>query len=220
MDVVAFKQGIFSCYDDNLYGAEFLARLQIADNIFTSPASISKPPISIAWDDIDIKMASQIINIKNIDFAHQVEVFINVSNDLLINKAKFKHWKNLITSINYFNNIRCVIEVTEDVHNTVLKESISELKDTGSKIALDDFGSKYSTIDRLTTFEWDYCKFDANQINQEQTALAINLCNSKQIITIAEQIETITLLNNTKKHNIDLYQGYYLDKPSKSCLSC
>ncbi|WP_352400768.1 GGDEF domain-containing protein [Anaerotignum sp.] len=90
------------------------------------------------------------------------------------------------------------------------------------KIAIDDFGSGYSGMNRVCTFSPNYIKIDMQLIRNVNTdavkksavAAIVKFCKESGITTIAEGIETQAELKTLIELNVDFGQGYYLGKPN------
>lgn len=113
-----------------------------------------------------------------------------------------------------------VLESTIDVEKHVCK--IDSFRDRrGSLIALDDYGSGYSTDLRLLSMKPDIVKIDRLFINgiedniDKQHALfrIISYCNGKGICSLAEGIETESQLQMVNSMGFTYGQGYYLGRP-------
>ncbi|WP_417689969.1 EAL domain-containing protein [Roseibium sp.] len=119
---------------------------------------------------------------------------------------------------------RLEIEVTESVfasqHKTILT-SMKRLKDLGVKIALDDFGSGYSSLSYLRRFPFDTLKIDRDFIsNMDQSAEAlailttiISLGRALGMATVAEGIETSDQVIFLTKNGCHRMQGYFISRP-------
>ena len=95
---------------------------------------------------------------------------------------------------------------------------INALRNAGCKLALDDFGSGYSTYNFLIKFKPDYIKIEGsfvlNMLKNEDDKKIIehisDLASSFGIKTIAESIEDETIHLALEKIGIDCGQGIYL----------
>ncbi len=115
------------------------------------------------------------------------------------------------------------IEVTESVftrNKKVLMEKIHMLKQAGFKIAIDDFGSDYSTLISLYEIEADTVKLDKGFIHTMRTQRGQVLLDSiittlqkVNFITVSEGIETEEDLQMLVDFECQIGQGYYFQKP-------
>ncbi|NRD77037.1 EAL domain-containing protein [Bacillus sp. BRMEA1] len=116
-----------------------------------------------------------------------------------------------------------VLEVTESVplenfDDTII--TLTQLKELGVKIAIDDFGKGYTSLHYIEKFPLDFVKLDKSLIDNLKTGIEsvtvktiIDLCKSLNIATIAEGVETKEQLNTLSKYKCDKTQGYYVSKP-------
>ena len=91
----------------------------------------------------------------------------------------------------------------------------------GFKIALDDFGSGYSSLSYLSTMPVDIVKFDISLIRQleddKQYSIIKHLTAMIQEtghLLVAEGIETSTIREKIKILGFNYGQGYFFGKPS------
>jgi EAL domain-containing protein (putative c-di-GMP-specific phosphodiesterase class I) len=88
--------------------------------------------------------------------------------------------------------------------------------------AIDDFGSGYSNFSHLSRLNIDFIKFDGSlirRIDQDRTSSVIikhvtGLCRELNIRTIAEFVETESILRTVRDFGIDYSQGKFIDSPS------
>ena len=103
-------------------------------------------------------------------------------------------------------------------HNYAL---IQEIKKKGVKIALDDFGSGYSSLNYLTQFPIDTLKLDKSYIDkitasESEKFIAdtiISLAHRMNIRVVAEGVEEVAQFNILQQQMCDVLQGYYFSKP-------
>ena len=92
---------------------------------------------------------------------------------------------------------------------------------TGGMIALDDFGSGYSSEGSLLNLDVNIVKLDMelvqgiheNPDKQELAANLIHYCKERNILVLAEGVERIEELHTMLILGADLFQGYYLGRP-------
>ena len=100
-------------------------------------------------------------------------------------------------------------------------ETLGRLRALGARIAIDDFGSGYSSLNYVRSLPIDIVKIDrafVTQIDTDErnrqiveviTALAATL----QLSTVAEGVESATEAAALRRLGCDLAQGYHLGRP-------
>ena len=117
-----------------------------------------------------------------------------------------------------------ILELTErckEMEFELLNQRVQELKNTGIRVALDDMGTGYSTIDLLLHLHANEIKLDMSftsvlRGDESHELLASVLCETAQkrgIDICFEGVETEALLAYLKNYGEVLVQGYYFDKP-------
>jgi diguanylate cyclase (GGDEF)-like protein len=117
-----------------------------------------------------------------------------------------------------------ILEVTETALISELKEAGSRLmllRQQGYTIALDDFGSGYSSLRYLASMPVDIIKFDINLIRDlegeavqaEITADMARMIRRAGYQLVAEGIESETLLHKVEALGFTHVQGFLFDKP-------
>lgn len=120
---------------------------------------------------------------------------------------------------------RVIIEFveTEDCSNLELMQKfIDDVHEIGSKIAIDDFGSGYSTFTTIVNLKPDFIKIDGSivsKINQNDSNLKIldticYLAEGMGIKTIAEFVDNAEVQALLEKNNVHHSQGFYFSKPA------
>ena len=160
--------------------------------------------------------------LKNIQFN---KVSINLSRSQLIDSGIV----DTIFSIMKYHDVvgqELMVEITEDSiikNNEVAMYNLNRLKGVGIKIAIDDFGSGYSSFFDLKKFPFSQLKIDKSFIdeigkfrNSDAIVRAIIAMGSElSMHIVAEGVETQLQYNFLKKHNCDIIQGFLLEKPLK-----
>jgi diguanylate cyclase (GGDEF)-like protein/PAS domain S-box-containing protein len=119
---------------------------------------------------------------------------------------------------------RLELEITEGVFIDDFSRAISvlsRLKSLGVRIALDDFGSGYSSLSYLHSFAFDKIKIDRAFIcdletNRHSAAIVhavIELGHSLHIPVVAEGVETVAQHALLRERGCDEVQGYLLGRP-------
>lgn len=157
-------------------------------------------------------------------------VCINISPRQLESKDYIERFKNIINSYS-FGAESLILEITEatPVNNTVqVKNTLDQLIELGVKIAIDDFGTSYSSMNYLRWLPIHILKIDRlfvqeldnAQSNVSITKAIINLANDMGLEIIAEGVETKDQLRALESLGCFLMQGYLFSKPvaAEECL--
>ncbi|MGC9143608.1 sensor domain-containing protein [Hydrogenobaculum sp.] len=220
-----FYQPYFDIQTKDFVGFEALIRIIDEDGSVISP-----------YKFIDFLESSSLLN-------RFQDVFLElVAQDMefLISESKGKHFTTAFNiSANSFKDDifisklmglcqrfgdNLVIEITE---RTVLqdfqraKEILSSIRGFGTKIALDDFGTYYSSLSYIKNIDLDIIKIDISFVRDiifDKRSLAvvkaiINLARELNAKTIAEGVEKEEQYNLLKEAGCDIAQGYLFAKP-------
>jgi diguanylate cyclase (GGDEF)-like protein/PAS domain S-box-containing protein len=120
---------------------------------------------------------------------------------------------------------RLEVEITEGVLIEDFARALSALrriKALGVRIAMDDFGSGYSSLSYLHSFPFDKIKIDQKFVaglerNPQSAAIiraVIGLGRGLNLPVIAEGVETKTQLAFLKRESCDEVQGYLIGRPA------
>lgn len=106
-------------------------------------------------------------------------------------------------------------------------DTLVSLREMGIEIAIDDFGSDYSSLRRLKELPIDRLKIDQafiKDLTEDPKNLAIlkaiiSLAKDLELKLIAEGVETLEQIDLLKQYSCDAVQGYYFYKPlnAKMC---
>ncbi len=116
------------------------------------------------------------------------------------------------------------LEITESIlmeSYEVIAEKLKLLRAKGVKIALDDFGKGYSSLNYLknlpiTTLKIDKSFIDTiSESNKDKslTDLIVKMGRSMNLCVVAEGVETQEQMDYLIKHKCDRIQGYLFSKP-------
>lgn len=116
-------------------------------------------------------------------------------------------------------------ELTESVcleNDKIVMEKMNQLKEFGLKIAIDDFGSGYSSLHLLKRMPIDILKIDKsfldyNEIMPEKDEIVIRdvveLGKHLHMQIVMEGVETLEQSNFLENIGCDIAQGYYYGRP-------
>ena len=116
---------------------------------------------------------------------------------------------------------RVVLEVTESqLPDLTANDAIRELRRAGVEIALDDFGSGYSSFAQLVQLPVDIVKLDrafAENVSQRSgeavMRAVVELARSLDLAIVSEGIETDEQLQAARRAGVDLVQGFLFHRP-------
>lgn len=116
------------------------------------------------------------------------------------------------------------IEITESL-GSVERETVirigSKIVEHNYKLALDDFGAKYSNLSILSAMKFHVLKIDKSLVNDlfsnQNTRVIIKnflaTCRELGIASVAEGVETQEQLSTLKALGCDVAQGFFFNKP-------
>ncbi|MCG9555554.1 EAL domain-containing protein [Vibrio sp. Isolate31] len=221
-----FYQPILDNNSRQVVSAEALIRHKSIEGVITPPTFISDFHLTGMIVDLDLwvinRALSDVNSLQKSSKAEIENISINVSPSTFLSGNFKKEFVDIVNK-NNFDYRKITLEITEDVlinneSRTVLQ--ISELRDLGVSIALDDFGSGYSSLGYLSKYKFDKVKIDRiltknvdSSIGQEIFTLTIHMVKALGAITVVEGVENRSQLNLIKDLGPCLVQGYYLYKP-------
>lgn len=159
---------------------------------------------------------------------HDGEIFVNLSPRALVFSEFARDLRHIIAASGVAPD-RIVFEITErdTVKNLALLERfLIDLKADGFKLAIDDFGSGFSSFHYLRRFPIDYLKiegdFIANMLvnNKDRTFVTSirSLAREMGIAVVAEYVESPEVLRELERMEIHRAQGYYIGRPAPAIL--
>ncbi len=152
-----------------------------------------------------------------------INVSVNVSGSELIDKDFIHRLENTLLEYD-IEAYRLQLEFTE--HVLVSKDGsnlsiLNTLKRLGFRIAVDDFGTGFSSLSYLAELPIDVIKIDKSFINRlphdRRTIAVVNsiisLAESLDMLTIGEGAENKSQVDWLHAHGCKTIQGYYFHKP-------
>ena len=165
------------------------------------------------------------------------EYIVNrVKNDLPTFPISVNQSRYLFSNPQYVDNIIAImkntgvdgqlieLEVTETFYienHTRLVRVVNQLKECNIKIAIDDFGSGYSSLNLLTEMPADILKIDRefltdsdkSQAKREVIENVVELAHKLNMKVVCEGVETKEQETFLENISCDIAQGYYYSKP-------
>ncbi|MFK2823510.1 EAL domain-containing protein [Arcobacter sp. YIC-80] len=106
---------------------------------------------------------------------------------------------------------------------SVVQEFIYTIRAFGCKIAIDDFGSGYSSMENILKLKPDIIKIDGSLIKDINTSLEskkivkniVRMAKDLKAYTVAEYVHSKEVFNIVVDLEVDFLQGFYLAKPQR-----
>lgn len=163
------------------------------------------------------KLFTQFTNIHNSKY-----IFVNIEPSILESRT----YKKLSLFVNAYEcKSKIVIEITERMVSkdyNVMDSNLREIRSLGYKIAIDDVGSSYLSLESLLCLRPDFVKINYSLIKgirkdfikQEIVKTLVDLSKKIDAKTIAEGIECFEDLDYLRENHIDYGQGFYISVPA------
>ena len=119
-----------------------------------------------------------------------------------------------------------ILELTErckEMEFNILKQRVEEMRKAGLRVALDDMGTGFSTIDLLLHLDANEIKLDMrftqhiqeNENDLKFTELLVKMTEQDDMLLCFEGVETAELRDYLKRFGKVLLQGFFFDRPLK-----
>lgn len=165
-----------------------------------------------------VKITKELLKINN-----KLQISSNVSYIQILSNDFISYVKDTVEEYN-IDPSNLILELTEtnfDNYPQKLTEFFNFCDKLGISVALDDFGSGYSSIGLLLKYPTDVVKLDKSLIdaiidskdNEKFIRSIVNACHifGKQVC--AEGVETKETLKIIKDAGCDIIQGFYFSRP-------
>ncbi|MCS2164640.1 bifunctional diguanylate cyclase/phosphodiesterase [Scandinavium manionii] len=151
------------------------------------------------------------------------KLHVNISAIQLQQPDFASHLFTCIQENELMNGNICV-EITESTlmkHTDQIVDTLKYLRRLGVTVAIDDFGSGYSSLSYLHSFPFDCLKIDrtfvsdilTNEKNAAVVSSVLTLAKSFNVPLVAEGVETLEMAEKLQEMGCELVQGYYFSRP-------
>jgi len=222
--VVPYFQPIVDVKEHRILAYEVLTRIVTPQKVYPAVDFIEAAEGMGAIGKIDYLLMEQAFDtVKR--HAYRGKLFLNLSPKALV-MNEFIPTLRLLMSKYGVEPSQMVFEITErdTVKNlSLIEKTIQGMRSDGFQFAIDDFGSGYSSFQYIKLFKVDFLKIDGEFIRNMtgngglETAIVKNIANlamSLGIKTIAEYVESETILDSVRSSGIDYAQGYHIQRPT------
>ncbi len=214
-------QAIQSVIDGSIY-YESLVRIQNEEELIYPKDIFLVVERRRLETEIDTQIIQKILSaFTNKIIPPNTGVSINVSSKTLLQPNFIELFQPFAP---YLNDYKIVIEIVENTlidHMEYAQTILNHLRQQGFLIALDDFGSGYSSIRYLAHMPVDIIKFDMSMtqaLAADQKTRNI-ICSTAKMVRdsgydlVLEGVETHEMLKKAKQAGATHIQGYLLSKP-------
>lgn len=204
---------------------EALLRLISEDGTITSAGALIPIAERMGFIPmIDCIVLEKVVNELRAD--KDVSIAVNVSNLTIQDSGWLTKLTELMTQTPEIAP-RLTVEITETAVHGDLKHSArfcAEVQALGCMIALDDFGSGYTSFRQLKTLSIDYVKIDGafirdltdNSDSRLFVKILLDFTRGFGLKSVAEFVETGEIAKMLMDLGVDYLQGYYFGKPSNT----
>ena len=215
-------QPVIALDDRHASYVEALLRIEHMDEVI-GPADIF-PVVEARRLEVDLDRAilNRILrDLRTSQIPAGLGISINLSGPTVVNSG-IAQWMEAF--VPFLRDRQIILEVTETALITEIgqaTENLQQLRQQGFQVALDDFGSGYSSLRYLASMPVDTVKFDISLIrsldspDQHQIVESlVQMIADAGYTTVAEGIEAAEQLRRVRDLGFNFAQGYYLGAPA------
>jgi len=222
-----FYHPMINVKTNNLYGVEALIRWNHPEHGLLSPfkfLGIMEQSGDINWIGLwGIETLIKTYQELKQEFPKREILFsMNLSPKQLMNDSLPMDFQKILKKYRMSAD-SIILEIIEfavfDKQINIFK-NLKKLKELGFKIAIDGFGLDYATLSRVEELDIDIIKLDNEFLKEEESymkakfaSLLVEFAKRNKYEVVCEVIENKEMLDEAKKYNIDIMQGFYFSKP-------
>lgn len=219
--IVPYFQPIMDNATGKIVKFEALSRLVDAEGVIHSPNTFIPIAKTIkVYDKITktiIEKTFKVFETQLIDFS------INLSFEDIINEEIYQFIVETLKTSKMGHRVTFELLESEKVNDfDKVIRFFNEIKRYGAKVAIDDFGSGFSSFSYIIKLSPEFIKIDGSlikDIDKDKNAqivveTIVNFSKKLGIKTVAEFVHSSTVLSTVKQLGIDYSQGYFIDMPS------
>jgi EAL domain-containing protein (putative c-di-GMP-specific phosphodiesterase class I) len=215
-------QPIISAKDGSVGHYEALLRLISEDGTISSAGALIPVAERMGLIDMLDHMVFDMV-VKELEASPNITLALNVSNLTTDNPHWLQHFKNTLKDRPEIAN-RIIVEITETAAHRDLRRTayfVASCQEMGCRVALDDFGSGYTSFRQLKSLSVDMIKIDGafirdladNTDNRFFVRTLLEFTKGFGLESVAEFVENGETAKILMELGIDYMQGYYFGKP-------
>ncbi|MCA1032400.1 EAL domain-containing protein [Bacillus timonensis] len=223
--LVSYLQPIINLHNGKLYGYESLLRAENL-NEQIAPSTLFKIATDAGMHSLlDRRARETAIKSRINNIPKGIKSFINFLPSTIYNPEHcLKHTFEIVKKykVDPEDLVFEVVETEQITDIEHLKRVLDVYKASGMKVALDDVGSGFATLEMLTELQPDFVKVDRHYIDhcdqsiEKQQFLqdVVDISKQLKINILGEGIEREEELEYCRSIGIHHAQGYFIGKPS------
>lgn len=189
-------------------GYELLARLQRPSDAYPQSPMVCRP---VSWMDLDdAVLVCLMASLSDMERCGPILVSVNLSAATIAEASRCDSAIDKLEWINRRLAGALMIEVSEETDADSLDARWDSFKRTGLQLALDDFGKKEATLNRLCNFPWDVCKLDNPQLLHDAEVIHQIPLTAHVVVEGVETLDDMMLAHYAQ---FPLQQGYFFSRP-------
>ena len=216
-----YFQGIFNINSLKIEKYEALMRLidpktKEVFSVFPFLQTAKKIKLYEKIMEIMIEKTFEKISLLNIEFS------INLCYEDIFNESFRNYIYKKIENCSNSQNIVFEILESDFIEDfNIVKNFATKVRSYGCKIAIDDFGSGYSSMENILKLKPEIIKIDGSLIKDIDTSIesraivrnTVNMAKELNAKTVAEYVHSKEVFDVVKTLDVDFLQGFYLEKP-------
>ena len=216
-------QPVIHASKKSFYEAEALLRVRIQDKVVLPDRFLDSIKRTRLYPEITLlvlKYCSKLLT----DFPN-TRLAMNLSVFDIYDQETYGQLYAMISQCDFAN--RLTLEITETdniVDYNQLIYFLNDFRKLGCRVAIDDFGSGYSNLEKIIELNPDILKFDGSLIRSLDTnakmrtmvGQMVKLSHSLNIRTQAEYVHSQEICQIVTDMGMDYLQGFYISKPVSS----
>ena len=218
-------QPIISVKDQNIGFYESLLRVKGSNGKISSAGALIPVAEKMGLIDTIDEMVMELV-VRELRASPQAKLAFNVSNITTENHAWLDKLHERIDETPEIAS-RMIVEITETATQRDLRRVayfVACLQSMGCQVALDDFGSGYTSFRQLKALSIDYVKIDGvfirdiaeNADSRFFVKTMLDFIHGFGLKSVAEFVENGEIAKILMDMGVDYLQGYYLGKPENT----
>jgi EAL domain-containing protein (putative c-di-GMP-specific phosphodiesterase class I)/CheY-like chemotaxis protein len=215
-------QPIYTFDPPGLLGVEVLSRPQ-TDSMLKNPELLFETALEFGfYFDLEMMAWKKALDIFNKDGKDQ-KLFLNCS-PYLVEDDHFLHVHEMFqkTMVNASDVFFELTERSAISQHKLFHQRLCQYRDSGFRIAVDDLGSGYSSLEAIVEIHPEVVKIDQQIVHDlvedpyksSMVKFIVSFCLEHDIICVAEGVETKEELRILKDLGVKACQGYYFYRPT------